>query len=229
MGAGSFSYGQRIKALRQEAGLTQGQLGQRLGISTQVMSVYENGREPPYEILCNIAKFFDVTTDYLLGLSNFRNQEERDIANMQAKDIVGLLVNTCPDVRPNFLSSLKELLLKCSDYTTNPSTFMLHKLEFIIEKFTGIVGAYSDGIATYSEYFSDPTNDTIEYIVMNSLPDDRFRNVLSDACFAILSEMNQLYKELPSIFSSDTEAIKLSANKIGEQEGSHGLNQETDH
>lgn len=69
--AGSF--GPRIKELRKEAGITQEDLARKLGISKQTMSIYENGREPPYRILCKIASYFDVSTDYLLGSSNIKS------------------------------------------------------------------------------------------------------------------------------------------------------------
>lgn len=219
-----------IKELREAKGISRNELADYLGISLSSLGYYErNERTPDADIVARLATYFGVSSDYLLEISPFKSDSDRDVASKQARDIVGLLENMCPDVRPYFLSSLEKLLLRCGDYKANPSTFTLKKLEFILERFEDIVGAYSDGIATYSDYFSEPTNGTIEYVVMNSLPDERFRNILSDACFAILSEINQLYKELPSFFSSDVEAIKSSAHKKGKQEGSHGLDQETDH
>lgn len=49
---------------------TQGELASVIGMKRQTISQYVNGiSEPSYEVLVKIARFFDVSTDYLLGLS----------------------------------------------------------------------------------------------------------------------------------------------------------------
>jgi len=63
-------FGDRLRALREEAGLTQAELGARLGINRATVSRYEKGeREPEQLTLKRIAQIFAVTLDYLLGLS----------------------------------------------------------------------------------------------------------------------------------------------------------------
>jgi transcriptional regulator with XRE-family HTH domain len=55
--------------LREEANLTMEQLAAALGIKKQTISRYEsNQREPEYATLIKIAKFFEVSIDYLLGV-----------------------------------------------------------------------------------------------------------------------------------------------------------------
>ena len=62
-------FGCRLKNLRIHAGLTQVQVSERLNLSKSVISAYENGnRLPSYDILIKIARIFNVTTDYLLGV-----------------------------------------------------------------------------------------------------------------------------------------------------------------
>lgn len=59
--------GQRIAALRRERGMSQAQLAQQLKISPSAMGMYEQGRrEPSMETVISIARFFEVSTDYLL-------------------------------------------------------------------------------------------------------------------------------------------------------------------
>ena len=66
--------GKRINTLRKENDLLQKDLAQKLSLSQQTISLYEAGkREPDYETLNIIAKFFNVSTDYLLGNSDIRN------------------------------------------------------------------------------------------------------------------------------------------------------------
>ena len=59
--------GQRIAALRRDAGLSQAQLAQRLRVSPSAMGMYEQGRrEPSMETIVALSREFGVSTDYLL-------------------------------------------------------------------------------------------------------------------------------------------------------------------
>lgn len=63
--------GERIEKCRKKAGLTQQQLAAELHVQRQIVSYYENGsRKPDIDMLRTLAAFFEVTTDYLLGLTN---------------------------------------------------------------------------------------------------------------------------------------------------------------
>ena len=64
--------GERLKELREERKLTQKQLAQLLGLHSVTYLHYEKSqREPPLSVLVNMANFFDVSTDYLLGLTDY--------------------------------------------------------------------------------------------------------------------------------------------------------------
>jgi DNA-binding XRE family transcriptional regulator len=66
-------FGERFKQLREEANLTMEQLAVSLGTKKQTISRYENNqREPEYATLIKIARFFKVSTDYLLGLKDHK-------------------------------------------------------------------------------------------------------------------------------------------------------------
>ena len=63
--------GQRLKELREEKGLTQKQVAAALNLNTVTYLHYEKAqREPPLSVLADMAKFFDVTIDYLAGLED---------------------------------------------------------------------------------------------------------------------------------------------------------------
>lgn len=69
-----INFGQRIRTLRKRDNITQAQLAQKLGLTKSVISAYETDlRLPSYDILINIARVFNVTTDYLLGLEPKQN------------------------------------------------------------------------------------------------------------------------------------------------------------
>ncbi|WP_142415465.1 helix-turn-helix domain-containing protein [Hathewaya massiliensis] len=72
--------GDRIKNERRNLKLTQEQLGEKVHVTKQSVSKWENGTnlpEPP--ILNELAKIFDCTVDYLLGNTDVRNRLESSL------------------------------------------------------------------------------------------------------------------------------------------------------
>ncbi len=64
--------GKRLRELRVEKGLTQKQLAEKLNLNSVTYLHYEKSqREPPLSVLADMAKFFDVSTDFLLGLCDY--------------------------------------------------------------------------------------------------------------------------------------------------------------
>lgn len=65
---------ERLKILRKEAGLTQKDVAEHLGIKQPTYAQWENGRtKPKGETLEKFANFFNVSTDYLLGNTDIKN------------------------------------------------------------------------------------------------------------------------------------------------------------
>lgn len=62
---------ERIRNLREDKDLTQKQLGQLLNMSQTGYNQYEIGKNDiPTRILIELAKFYNTSIDYLLGLTN---------------------------------------------------------------------------------------------------------------------------------------------------------------
>ena len=69
--------GDKLKKLRQGKKLTQTEFADKIGISRGTYAHYEiNKRHPDYQTLIKIAEFFDVSTDYLLGVTNNPSRDE---------------------------------------------------------------------------------------------------------------------------------------------------------
>ncbi len=78
--------GERLKKLRRDKKLTQEQLGKKVNVTKVSISGYENGnRTPDTETLQNLADFFGVSTDYLLGRSD--NQKPIQSVTVAGQDI----------------------------------------------------------------------------------------------------------------------------------------------
>ncbi|MBR4911104.1 MAG: helix-turn-helix transcriptional regulator [Clostridia bacterium] len=61
----------RIRDLREDHDLTQKQIAKILNCSQQVYSNYELGqRDIPTDVLIALSKYYKVSTDYILGLSD---------------------------------------------------------------------------------------------------------------------------------------------------------------
>ena len=61
----------RIKELREAAGLNQLELSKLFNVTKQTVSAWEKGlQQTNFDMLINIAKHFNVTVDFLLGLED---------------------------------------------------------------------------------------------------------------------------------------------------------------
>lgn len=63
----------RIKDLREDADLTQNDVGKAINISQRAYSYYENGqRLIPPTVLCSLAELYGVSVDYILGRTDVK-------------------------------------------------------------------------------------------------------------------------------------------------------------
>lgn len=85
-----MTLGKRLSFLRQSNNLTQSELSSRTFISRSRLSLYETDkREPDLQTLKQLAKFYHVTTDFLLGhevtCDNEQLQTAYDISHNEQK------------------------------------------------------------------------------------------------------------------------------------------------
>jgi len=66
-----MNYYPRLRDLREDRDLTQDELVKILNMHKTTYTNYEQGkREPPFELIIKLAKFYNVTIDYIAGLTN---------------------------------------------------------------------------------------------------------------------------------------------------------------
>lgn len=98
--------GRRLRDLREDSDLTQEQLGRILNINKHSISSYERDKsEPPDIIKVKISKYFNVSSDYLLGIVNDPTPISQDksiirlpikfpaIAEKELKDYINYLMS----------------------------------------------------------------------------------------------------------------------------------------
>ncbi|WP_368489274.1 helix-turn-helix domain-containing protein [Clostridium sp. BJN0013] len=91
----------RLSLLRKKHDMSQSELAEKLGVTQQTISKYENGsREPDTETLKLLSSIFDVSIDYLLGNTNIKNTTD-------SADKIAESINDDPELA-QFWDSLKD-------------------------------------------------------------------------------------------------------------------------
>ena len=84
-------FAERLKSLRKEQNLTQEKIAEKLNISRGSYAQWETERtQPSSKSLETLANFFNVSTDYLLGNSNIKDQKQfdEDLEKSDRKSVV---------------------------------------------------------------------------------------------------------------------------------------------
>lgn len=112
-------FGDILAELRQDHKMTQKELAQGLGVATSSISAYERGtRLPSIDILVDLANFFDVTTDYLVGRTKWN---------------VSLSLLSEPFVESISLNELIELLSSLSIVQRKALSVVVKDMKFIAD------------------------------------------------------------------------------------------------
>lgn len=85
----------QLKALRENAGLSQRELAAKLGVAPSTIGMWESGqREPDFGTLLQLAEFFNVSVDCLIGANkhSLPLTEQKDIqSETEMEDILSHL------------------------------------------------------------------------------------------------------------------------------------------
>lgn len=145
-------FAKRLKELRTEKHISQAELATNLNLSNRTISMYEQGNsEPNVETLINIANFFNVSTDYLIGITNSKDPDNRSISDTlhlsdNAINILKELPRTVSQttgaslsdvlnaliIHPKFISILNSILLYVSRTHSDWEDFN----NFLLEQFS---------------------------------------------------------------------------------------------
>lgn len=108
-------FGERLLKLREERNETQQQLADAVDITRQSLSRYEtNDRTPNIDLVYNIAKHYNVSADYLLGLSEIQSSNKKieiacEVTGLSEKAITHL-INFFNDGNNDFIETLSDII-----------------------------------------------------------------------------------------------------------------------
>ena len=102
--------GEKIKDLRVERRMTTKQLAQVTGISEPVLNGLENdsGRDVGYSRIIDLAKFFDVPTDFLLGFTESRITKNIELSEQEMIEVMDGLPDNGEDMAQDELNNIME-------------------------------------------------------------------------------------------------------------------------
>jgi transcriptional regulator with XRE-family HTH domain len=84
--------GMKLKGLRQEHGMTQSRLAKYLELVPATISSYETGSNyPSADVIIKLCRFFNVSADSLLGLSDTRELKSAGLTDEQYQIIASLI------------------------------------------------------------------------------------------------------------------------------------------
>jgi len=104
-----LNFGKRLKELREAKGLRQEDIGKKINVGKSAVSQWENNiRTPDAYVILQLADFFNVTTDYMLGRTDDPRPFSKDtIAEPDSNDPVDKL----PEQAKRSLEEFKEYII----------------------------------------------------------------------------------------------------------------------
>jgi len=92
--------GTKIKQLREERRITQKELAAAILMGTTAINNYENGhRVPDADTVFRFAKYFGVSSDFLLGLSPYRNNHQHEAIDKLFQGLALETKNLCKEIQ----------------------------------------------------------------------------------------------------------------------------------
>lgn len=124
------TFSERLKELRKEKQLTQQKLADDLGVNRVNITRWEKGNiEPNLETLSLIASYFNVSTDYLIGIEDnppIDHLKELDSKSIEIYELIEKFYNEIEPRIYNVLEKLNNQEIKCEDISE-----VLNKIIFV--------------------------------------------------------------------------------------------------
>lgn len=205
--------GDKIKELREARLLTQAQMAEKTGININTLASYErNIREPRIEVITQLCSFFEVSSDYLLGLTPYPNADQ-----YAAIDKAFLALPT--EIRTKFLET-QSFLLRAAD----TFKWVSKQVPVVSDLFYYLSDDLQKCIDTYIRLVEDNTSETN----WQTSPDFFVNQFIFDRAQmsqSIAGVINCIYQR----GSIGADEILKNRDRISAEEGTHGLDQKTDH
>lgn len=196
-----------IRELREAKGISRNELADFLGISLSSLGYYErNERIPDADIIARLAAYFEVSADYLLGLSPYPNTEQ------------------CTAIDEKFSTLPLKMRLKFSE------------IQIALLRAADIFGWAAEQISAIGnlfDYLSDDLQkciDTYIQLVDANTPETNWETAPDFFVDQFLYDRAQMSRNISGVINCIYQRGNIGADAIlkNRKEGSHGLDQEND-
>ena len=209
--------GEKIKDLRVERHMTTKQLAQATGISEAVINGLENdnGRDVGYSRIVELAKFFDVPTDFLLGFTESRITKNIELKQLGLTDkAIEVLLAKHQD------NELVSKLIEHTEFVSLINAIDIYVRQLAaksINTINNLTAVVQRGVEYYAAGAGAPDGygEAINYINETKVNEDEFLR------YRITERFNQILRDLHNEFNADeqmppviTDANEMSANMI---------------
>ena len=189
-----LSIQERLKDLRVERGLTLEQLAEQTHLSKSALGSYEaeDFKDISHYALIKLAKFYEVTTDYILGRSKNRNHPNADLADLRlSNDMIELLKSGLVDnsllcelaVHPDFPRLMADLEI----YVNGVAVKQVQTVNAIVDTMSATI------MKQYNPGLTDPQ---LRQLVAAHIDDDSFcRYVIQQDINSIALDLREAHRD----------------------------------
>ena len=189
-----LSIQERLKDLRVERGLTLEQLEEQVNLSKSALGSYEakDFKDISHYAIIKLAKFYGVTADYLLGLSQTRNHPNADLADLRlSDDMIELLKSGLVDnsllcelaAHPDFPRLMADLEI----YVNGTAVKQVQSANAIVDAVSATI------MKQYNPGLSDPQ---LRQLIAAHIDDDSFcRYVIQQDINKIALDLRETHKD----------------------------------
>ncbi len=173
-------FGDRLKTLRRERGITQQELADAIGISKGGLCYYENtNRAPDITVLEKFADYFKVSADYLLGRTNAQTQKAKLQAVCNYTGLSDKAVGLFAELKENSPAQLRVInfLLEQAagdmdivyplDDTDNYEGSILNAVVRYLNRYEGYDDYLADALSSSDEGITSEIHNALHQLVLN--------------------------------------------------------------
>ena len=176
---------ERLKDLRVERGLTLEQLAEQTHLSKSALGSYEaeDFKDISHYALIKLAKFYSVTADYLLGLSETKNHPNADLADLRVSDDMIELLKSGLVVHPDFPRLMADLEI----YVNGTAVKQVQSANAIVDIMSATI------MKQHNPGLSDPQ---LRQLIAAHIDDDSFcRYVIQQDINGIALDLREAHKD----------------------------------
>lgn len=210
-------FSNRFRQLKEEFDLTLKDLSDALNITPPNLSYYMKGREPSYDVLINIADYFNVTTDWLIGRTDARNTAQESLYDIIEKDLCLTDVKKLSEKNRSYYLECQNTLYETMLALYN--LFMFYGFDETLSKYLSgqfkmYAGTLLNCIINFNKLYVHPSKENVISIIKYGETCSDVQKQLLLATFYNFAKYVSVHDE--DIPDSDKESLKEILNFIFE-------------